>query len=178
MRGFGWLLRRELQYCFLTPVAPVAIAVFWGASGFFFSFNALFVSAVDMVTAFHNMSLLLMLMLPLLTMRTLAEERQSGRLELLLALPLGETTIVLAKYLALLVVLVVMLAGSTLAVVPLLLFAEPDLGPIAGGYLGVLLLGGAFAAIGLCASSAATNQVVAATTAWGLLLLAWFIDYA
>lgn len=178
MSAFGWLLRRELQHYFVTPIAPVAIAVFWAASGFFFSFNALFVSAVDMVTAFHNMSLLLMLLMPLLSMRTLAEERQADTLELLLTLPLGEGAIVFAKYLALLVVLVAMLAGSTIVIVPLALYGAPDYGPIVGGYLGVFVLGAAFAAIGVCASSLSTNQVVAAVVTWAALLLTWFIDYA
>ncbi len=178
MRAFGWLLRRELYHYFVTPIAPVSIAVFWAASGFFFSFNALFVSAVDMVTAFHNMSLLLMLMMPLLSMRTLAEERQADTLELLLTLPLGEGTIVAAKYCALLVVLVAMLAGSTIVIVPLALYSTPDYGPIVGGYLGVFVLGAAFAAMGMCASSIARNQVVAAVATWAALLLAWFIDYA
>jgi ABC-2 type transport system permease protein len=131
-----------------------------------------------MVTAFHNMSLLLMLMMPLLTMRTLAEERQGDTLELLLTLPLGEGAIVVAKYLALLVVLVAMLGGSTVVIVPLALYGAPDYGPIIGGYLGVFVLGAAFAAIGVCASSIATNQVVAAVVTWAVLLLAWFLDYA
>ena len=84
----------------------------------------------------------------------------------------------LAKYLALLVVLALMLGGSALAVVPLALFGTPDYGPIVGGYVGVFLLAAAFAAIGLAASSCAANQVVAAVLTWALLLLLWFIDYA
>ncbi|MCB1749853.1 MAG: ABC transporter permease [Gammaproteobacteria bacterium] len=178
MRGFVTLFARELRHYFVTPIACVVIAVFWAASGFFFSFNALFVAAPDMVSAFHNMSLLLMLMMPLVTMRTLAEERSGDTLELLLTLPVGEAAIVAAKYLALLVILVLMLAGSTLAVIPLALYGTPDYGPILGGYLGVFLLGAAFAAVGLAASSCAANQVVAAVLTWALLLLMWFVDYA
>jgi ABC-2 type transport system permease protein len=178
VNAFRCLLERELEHYFVTPIAYVVIATFWAASGFFFSFNALFVSAIDMVTAFHNMSLLMMLMMPLVSMRVLAEERHNGTLEFLLTLPFSELTLVLAKYTALLLVVLMMLAGSACAVLVLSLFAEPDFGPIIGGYCGVFLLAAAFAAIGILASSLATNQIVAAVLTWGVLLALWFIDYA
>lgn len=177
MNAWYCVFARELKHYFVTPIAYVVIASFWAASGFFFSFNVLFVSAVEMVTAFHNMSLLLMLMLPLISMRTFAEERHNDTLELLLTLPLGEFSIVLAKYSALLVVLLLMLAGSSAAVVVLTIFGEPDYGPIIGGYLGVFLLGAAFASIGVLVSALSTNQVVAAIATWASLLFLWFMDY-
>ena len=177
MNAWYCVFARELRHYFVTPIAYVVIASFWAASGFFFSFNVLFVSAVEMVTAFHNMSLLLMLMMPLISMRTFAEERHNDTLELLLTLPLGEFSIVLAKYSALLVVLLLMLAGSSAAVVVLTIFGEPDYGPIIGGYLGVFLLGAAFASIGVLVSALSTNQVVAAIATWASLLFLWFMDY-
>ena len=178
MNGFTCLLRRELRHYFVTPIAYALLAVFWAASGFFFSFNALFVSAVDMVTAFHNMSLLLMLIMPLVTMRAFAEERQHATLELLLTLPFGEPAIIAAKYCATLVMVLLMLAGSALAVVPLAIYGAPDYGPILGGYVGVFLLAAAFAAIGLVLSALTASQIVAALVTWGVLLLLWFFDYA
>jgi ABC-2 type transport system permease protein len=177
MNAWYCVFARELRHYFVTPIAYVVIASFWAASGFFFSFNVLFVSAVEMVTAFHNMSLLLMLMMPLISMRTFAEERHNDTLELLLTLPLGEFPIVLAKYSALLVVLLLMLAGSSAAVVVLTIFGEPDYGPIIGGYLGVFLLGAVFASIGVLVSALSTNQVVAAIATWASLLFLWFMDY-
>jgi ABC-2 type transport system permease protein len=176
--GFRALFRRELTHFFVTPIAYVVSAAFWAASGFFFSFNVLFVSALDMVTAFHNMSLLLLLLMPLVTMRTFAEERQDDTLELLLTLPLGDGVVVLAKYAALLVIVALLLAGSALAVIPLALYSAPDLGPIAGGYAGIFLLAGTFAALGLLASALATSQLVAAVWTWAVLLGLWFVDYA
>lgn len=177
MNTFACVLGRELQHYFVTPIAYVLIASFWAASGFFFSFNALFVSAIDMVTAFHNMSLLLLLLAPLLSMRTFAEERETNTLELLLSLPCGEASIVLAKYVALMIVVLLMLAGSAAAVLVLAWFAAPDYGPILGGYIGVLLLAGAFCAIGVLVSCASGSQVVAATLTWVCLLALWFVDY-
>jgi ABC-2 type transport system permease protein len=178
MTGLVAVLGKELRQAFLTPIAYTLMAVFWGLAGYYFSFNVFFVNAADMVNTFHNMSILLMLIVPLLTMRLFAEENRSGTLELLLALPIDEAGIVLGKYLAGLAVLLLMILGTASAIVPLALFARPDLGPILGGYLGIALLGAAYLAIGLFVSSLCTNQLVAALTTWAVLVLLWYIDYA
>ncbi|MEZ5652756.1 MAG: ABC transporter permease subunit [Burkholderiaceae bacterium] len=178
MSGFGAILRKELREYFAAPIAPVLLATFWALTGYFFSFNLFIVNAVHMVTSFHNMSLLLLLLMPLMTMRIFAEENKSGTLELLMTLPLTEVQIVLGKYAAAAIVLLLMLAGTSTAVVPLILFGKPDLGPVLGGYLGIALLGSAFAAIGLFVSSMCTNQIVAAAITWAVLLGLWFADYA
>lgn len=176
MKRLHILITRELRQMLVTPLAYVVLAVFWAASGFFFSFHSLYVSAVDMVTAFHNMSLLLMLMMPLITMRSFAEERQTNTLEMILSLPFSETQVVLAKYIAVLALLMVMLAGSGVAVAFLGVYASPDYGPIIGGYIGVFLLAAAFAAIGVLASSLCASQMLAAMLSWSALLMLWFID--
>jgi len=171
------LIKHELKYYFVTPIAYVVIAIFWSASGFFFSFNQLFVSALNMVSAFHNMSLLLMLMVPFLSMRTFAEERQNNTLELLMTLPVSESTLVWAKYLGLMVIVLLMLLGSAVAVVVLGYFGDPDYGPIIGGYLGIFLLAATFCSIGTLMSSISTNQIVSAALTWFCLLGLWFADY-
>ena len=168
---------KELRYYFVSPIGYILIALYWCASGFFFSFGTVFISAIDMVNAFHNISLLLLLMMPFISMRLFAEERTTNTLELLFALPISIPSIVLGKYLALMTILFLMLAGSTSAVAVLLAFGEPDLGPIIGGYLGVLFIGSAFAAVGILASSLVTNQILAAALAWFVLIGFWFIDY-
>lgn len=178
MGAFAALFVKELREYFSTPIAYVLLAVFWALAGWFFSFSLFFVNAAQMVGSFHNMSLLLLLVMPLLTMRAYAEENRNGTLELLLSLPLGEAQIVAAKFAAAFVMLLVMLAGSAMAVLPLLLYAQPDLGPIAGGYLGIALLGAAFMGVGMLASALTANQIVAALLTWGVLTLLWFADYA
>ena len=101
----------------------------------------------------------------------------NGTLELMLAYGVSETNFVLAKFLFLTIVLVLMIVGSLPAVVSLLIFSEPDLGPILGGYLGLTLLGLAFFSIGLLSSVISKFQIVSAVIAWFLLLLLWFVDY-
>jgi len=173
-----WAVARvELTQLFATPIAYAAIAVFWAASGYFFSFNVLFVSAPHMVTTFHNMSLLMLLLVPLFTMRSYAEENQRGTLEWLLSTPLRETEITLGKFLAAECLLLLLLAGTTTAVLPLALYGRPDFGPIGGGYAGLFLLGSAFVAIGLLISSLCRQQSVAAVVAWAVFLFLWFSDY-
>lgn len=171
------LYRKELFELFASPSAYAVVAVFWLAGGYFFSFSLLFLQAHEMVASFHNLTLLLLLIAPIVTMRVFAEERSNGTLELLLSLPLGETRLVLAKYAALLSLLTLLLAGSAVAVVPLALYAEPDPGPIVGGYLGLFLFGAAIFAVGTLVSSLSASQAVAAVCTWGGLLLLWFVDY-
>ncbi len=178
MNGLCAMAAKELREYFATPIAYVVMAVFWAMSGYFFSFNLFFVNTVHMVTAFHNMSVLLLLLMPLLTMRIFAEENKVGTIELLMTLPLSDAAIVFGKFLAAFIVLALMLAGTATAVVPLVLFGEPDIGPILGGYAGILLLGTAFLAIGILVSSLTRNQIVAATFTWAVLTLFWFADYA
>ena len=177
MTGFAALYRKELRVFFATPVAYAAMAVFWALTGYYFSFNVFFVNVAQMVNAFHNMSLLLMLMVPLLSMRSFAEENRTGTAELLLTLPVDESAIVLGKFAAAMTVVGLMIAGTATALVPLVLFGQPDLGPVFGGYLGVLLLGAAFLAIGTLVSALCSNQFVAALVTWGILVLLWYIDY-
>lgn len=177
MRGFAALLRKELLELFATPVAYVVVAVFWMASGYFFTFSLFFLRASEMVNSFHNLSLLLLLIAPLLTMRSVAEEDKAGTLELLFSLPLSAAQLVAAKYAGLLVLLVLLLGGSAAALVPLFLFAQPDWGPILGGYLGLFLFGSAVLALGLLVSCCWRSQIASAVSTWGLLLWFWFADY-
>lgn len=178
MNALRALFVKELREYFATPIAFVLLAVFWALSGWFFSFGLFFVNVAQMVGSFHNMSLLLLLVMPLLTMRVFAEENKTGTMELLLSLPLAEWQIVLAKFGAAFVMLLVMLAGTATSVLPLVLYAQPDLGPIVGGYLGITLLGAAFMGLGMLMSSLTSNQIVAALLTWGVLTLLWFADYA
>lgn len=178
MTALRALFVKELREYFATPIAFVLLAVFWALSGWFFSFGLFFVNVAQMVGSFHNMSLLLLLVMPLLTMRVFAEENKTGTMELLLSLPLAEWQIVLAKFGAAFVMLLVMLAGTATSVLPLVLYAQPDLGPIVGGYLGITLLGAAFMGLGMLMSSLTSNQIVAALLTWGVLTLLWFADYA
>jgi ABC-2 type transport system permease protein len=109
-------------------------------------------------------------------MRLLAEEQRTGTVELLLTNPVQEWEIVAGKFLAAVLLLLVMLGLTLLYPLFLFVFGNPDRGPIVAGYVGVFLQAAAFLAVGLWASSMTQNQIVAAIVAFGILLLLWLSD--
>lgn len=172
------IARREMAATFDSPIAYIAGTVFLVVTGLLFFFG---VSGADDFFAAREATLrplfdyapwVLSVILPAVTMRLLAEEKKSGTLELLVTLPVTDLQIVLGKLLGALGFLVVALALT--AVFPLLVLAKgtPDVGAILGGYVGLLLVGTAFLALGLMTSTWTHNQIVAFIL--GLLLCAFF----
>ena len=174
---FITLLKKELVCFFTVPTGYIVIISYWAATGFFFSFNTLFVTALDMVSAFHNMSILLLLVAPIITMRSFPEEYKSGTYELLIASGISVSNLLSVKFIFLLIILLMMIFGSVSSVAVLAIVSEPDLGPIVGGLLGVFFLGSTFMALGLAISTLTDSQIIAAMLTWVLLLFLWFIDY-
>jgi len=176
MRALGVLLRKELHATYTSPMAYVVSAVFLLVLGYTFSLSLFFTKVANLTYIFHQMYVLLVLLVPVLTMRSFAEERKSDTLELLLTAPVREVWIVLAKFLApLTLVAGLLLASGTYAVV-LGFCGEPDWAPIYGGYLALLLLACLLVSVGMLTSSLTENQVVAATTSLGVFLMLWFSD--
>ena len=171
------IYRKELFTYFWSPIAYIVVPVFLLISGYFFSFSLYYLKLATMSNAFHNMSILLLLLVPVMTMRLVAEEKSTGTLELLFSMPVSIGNIVLGKFLAAVTLLLIMLAGSLIFIVPLLIHAEPDFGPIWTGYLGIFLIGTCYIAIGLFVSSLTENQIVAALGTTAILILFWFIRY-
>ncbi len=178
MRSTWAIFKKELRAYFLSPVAYAVAGVFLLLSGYFFSVIMLTTRTAEMRAAFGNMSIVLIFVVPLLTMRLLAEEVRQGTAELLLTCPLRSTHIILGKYLASLVLYLAMLAMTGIYPWVLLRFGNPDPGPIISGYLGIFLLGASFLAVGLFASSVTDSNIVAAMVAFGLLLLLWVLGWA
>jgi ABC-2 type transport system permease protein len=176
MAGFLPLLGKELRALFVQPIAYVLIAVFLLVMGYAFVTNLAMTHSAALVRIMFQAAVLLLLFVPLITMRLLAEERRHGTLELLLATPAREGDIVLAKFVASMTLVAVMLAPTLLYPAVLAWFGKPDWGPIYSGYLGLLLLASLLSAIGLALSALTANQVVAATLAIGLSLLLWLLD--
>src|SRR5262245_18438582 len=127
---------------------------------------------------FQNISVIMLLMMPILTMRLFAEEKKSGTIELLLTYPVRGGEVLLGKYLAALVVFAGMLALTL--VYPLLMAWTTILewGHLASGYLGLLLQGAASIAVGIFISSLTENQIVAAVSTFGILLFLWVVSWA
>ncbi|MBI2886870.1 MAG: ABC transporter permease subunit [Chloroflexi bacterium] len=178
MRNVLAIAGKELNSYFTSPMAYVITAVFLAMSGLFFA-QDLNISQIARLQGFLGASSFLLLLLsPILTMRLLAEEQKLGTLELLLTAPVRDHEVVLGKYLAALGILLGMLALTLYYPLLLILFAQPDYGPMLSGYFGLLLLGAAFLSVGLFASSLSSNQIVAAVLGIGILILLWVMGTA
>ena len=154
---------RELRAYFNSPIAYVFLSVFAGAALFtFFNVEAFFARGVaDLRGLFAPLPLLMILLVPALTMRLWAEEQKQGTLEVLLTLPVRDHELVAGKFLASWILLGCAL-GLTLALpVSAAILGRLDWGPVVGGYLGAVLLGGAYLAAGQFLSASTENQILA-----------------
>jgi ABC-2 type transport system permease protein len=124
-----------------------------------------------------NMTVVFLFLLPLITMRTYAEEKRSGTIELLLTSPLTDIEIVAGKFLGAMGLYAAMLAVSTVHFGLLFAFGTPEWKPLVTAYLGLLLFGGCFISLGLFISSLTKNQIVAGAATFGVFLLLWVIDW-
>ena len=191
------IYKKELRLYFTSPVAYVLLTIFLLIAGWFFYTIFAYFTRASMQMAmqpqmarelnvtesvlrplFSNVSVILLLVTPLITMRLFAEERRSGTIELLLTYPVRDGAVLMAKYLAALTLYATMLAGTlTYPILMLVVRAKPEWGPLATGYLGLLLMGAMFLGIGVFASSLTENQIVAAIVAFGISLMFWIIGW-
>ena len=177
---------RELRNLFLSPLAWVLLGVtqvlqawqFLGAvQGFLLHPNGL-EGVTDLVAAslYSFASIIMLLVVPLLSMRLVSEERRSGSLALLLSAPVRMSDVVLGKFLGLMGFLAVMATILTLMPLALAVGTQLDYLKLAGCVLGLLMLWGSFAAAGLYMSTLTRQPVVAALSSFGLLLFLWIIE--
>jgi ABC-2 type transport system permease protein len=188
------IAHKELKGYFASPIAYVVLGLFAVMFGFFYYSLVLFFNQQSMRMAgmggpamnvndqlirpvFLNISVVLLFVLPMLTMRTYSEEKRSGTIELLLTAPLTDFQIIMGKFLGAMTLYVAMLALTLVHVGVLFAFGNPEWRPIATGYLGVLLMGGCFVALGLLISSLTKNQIVAGMITFAVFLMFWVINW-
>jgi ABC-2 type transport system permease protein len=197
VRNIVAIARRELQSYFASPIAYVMLGLFALIFGWmFYSFlrffaeqglrmsqfgmqgpQALNVNEMMIRPLLLQAGVVVLFFLPMLTMRTFAEEKRSGTIELLLTSPLSDWEIVLGKYFGALALYVVMLAVSALNFIWLFAFGNPEIAPILTGYLGLLLMGGSFIALGVFISNLTRNQLVAAALTFSVLLMLLLVNW-
>lgn len=153
--------KREIRTYFNSPVAYIVVTVFTIITGYLF-FTQLFIERqAEMRGLFNVMPLLFMFLIPAITMRLVAEEKGSGTLELLITMPVRDWEVVVGKFLAALALLATTLVLTLSFAITVRGLGPLDTGPALGGYFGLLLMGGAYAAIGVMASAFTKNQIVA-----------------
>jgi ABC-2 type transport system permease protein len=162
MRSAWVIAKRELYAYLHSPIAYLVAAAFLLLCGIFFIGGVASWQDATLQTMFGSLSIVLIFVAPVLTMRLLSRERDIGTIELLLTAPVRDWEVVAGKFLASLLLYVGMVAITGLYIPVLVAFGSPDLGTIGAGYLGLLLLGASLLALGVLTSSLTQNQVVAA----------------
>jgi ABC-2 type transport system permease protein len=199
MRNTLTIAGKELQGYFVQPVAYVVLTVFLLLGGwFFFSMLRQFDQMLQLVQMMgqegqleqmnlnarvvdpllHDLLIVLIIVMPALTMRVFAEEKRTGTYELLLTAPIRTTEIVAGKYIAASAFTLVMIALAWIFPLILLIFGNPEVGVMFAGYLGLTLVALTFVAVGLFTSSLTENQIVAAISSFGILIMLLVISWA
>ncbi|MGC8723478.1 MAG: ABC transporter permease [Acidobacteriota bacterium] len=180
MRAVMAIARKELTSYFFAPMAYIVIAAFLLMNGFIFS---VILAALSQPGAFSAQPMLLffggttffwifmIVMTPVITMKLGAEERKTGTIETLMTAPVSDLEVVIGKYLGAMALYAAAWLPTVLYVWALTAYSKVDAGPVISGYLGVLMVGMFFIAIGLFTSLVSKNQVVAAILCFAILLL-------
>lgn len=176
---------RELRAYFVSPLAYVVLFFLLILDGVVFSLITTYLAdprqpsgrPFDYFFGGFPFWLIVLFAVPVITMRLLAEERKSGSIEVLMTAPISEGQVVAGKFLAALAFWVVLWLPTVLYAVILEVYGELDWGTLGAGYLGILLLGAFFLAIGIMASALTRNQILAAVAAFSLSLLVFFVGF-
>ncbi len=185
---------KELRVYFISPIFYVVAGVFLLISDFLFFRIASVYSELSIRTmqiqgvlpqlnlhqslfrpTFLNTAVVLLLIMPMFTMRLFAEEKKARTAELLLTSPISVTELVMGKYLAAVLVYLLLLLATLHIPIMMSFFAGVEWKPLAASYLGMFLLGSLFLAFGLFASSLTENQIIAAAVSLGIFLFLWLI---
>jgi len=194
MRTILAITRKELEQYFASPIAYIVVALLLFVLGIFYylylmeymrSINEmaqygggnLDVSQTIMRPFFANVSFLFLIKIPKRTIRLVGEWKKLGTDERLMNSPLTVTQLVIGKFLGVVAVMLAILVIFVIYPAILFIFGHPDAGPILTGFLGLFLLGAAFLAFGLFASSLTESQIIAATLGFVFLILFWIINW-
>jgi ABC-2 type transport system permease protein len=188
------IAQKELRSYFASPIAYIIIGFFAFVFGWFYLVSLTFFMQASMQMGMpgagqvnintmairpllQNVSVVALFVLPLITMRTYAEEKRTGTIELLLTSPVTDAQIILGKFLGAVTLYALMLAVTWIHVAILFIYGNPEWKPILSGYLGLLLMGASFLSIGLLISSLTRNQIVAGMVTFSVLLLMWTVSW-
>ncbi|MCC7417579.1 MAG: ABC transporter permease subunit [Acidobacteria bacterium] len=196
MGNIAALAWKELRSYFVSPIAYIVIGLFALLYGYFyvailaaFIRNSMQLAQFDMGPStmnvnqqlirplVQNITVMMLFLGPMITMRTYSEEKRSGTIELLLTSPLTDFQIIMGKFLGAFALWVIMLAVTLPHILLLFYFGSPEWLPIATAYAGLLLLGACFISLGLFISSLTSNQIVAGISTFAVFLFLWIITW-
>jgi ABC-2 type transport system permease protein len=196
MRNTLAIAQKELRSYFASPIGYIVLGFFALLYGVFYAAGLNYVirqsmqmaqfgggqqpmsvNQIVIAQAFQNVTILLLFLMPIVTMRSYAEEKRSGTIELLLTSPLRDLEIVFGKFLGALALWAAALALTLIPIAFLFVYGNPEWKPIVTGYLGLLLMGASFISVGLFISSLTSNQIVASIATFGVFLFLWVINW-
>lgn len=153
--------KKEFKSYFISPIAYVFIIVYLVVTNFLFFQGFFIINQADMRGYFSLLPWVFLFFVPAITMRSWAEEKKVKTLDLLLTWPVSDIEVVLGKFFACFCFLSLTILLSITIPITVSILGDPDIGPILGGYLGAILMGAAYLAIGLWVSSYTENQIIA-----------------
>jgi ABC-2 type transport system permease protein len=188
------IVRKEWKGYFASPVGYVVIGMYAAVFGYFYTVylswflrqsmqgpqmggGPMNINQQMIRGVFDNSMIIFLFVVPLITMRSYAEEKRSGTIELLMTSPITDFQIVMGKFLGAMSLYAAMLGISLIHLGVLFAYGNPEWRPILSGYLGLVLLGGSFVSVGLFFSSLTRNQIVAGMFTFVVLLLLWVIGW-
>lgn len=170
------IFKREFKNFFVTPTGYIFIGFFMLISAIMFMVYVVDSKIADLSSFFASLSVALVVLVPILTMRLLAEEKRNKTDQLLFTAPVTTTEIVMGKFLATVAIFGIVLVCTFIYPIILMCVSEPVVGIMLSQYVGFFLLGTVFIAIGLFVSSLTENQIIAAVSSFGILLVLVLLD--
>ena len=169
------IIKKEFKSYFLSPIGYIYIGIFLLMCSIFFYLDIFAYMSTDFTYMFGSASTVLTFIVPLITMRMFSEERKNGTEQLLLTSPRSVTSIVLGKFIAAALVVLVSVAATLMYYAILCYFGEPQLGKSLVAILGFALLALAYISFGMFASSLTENQIIAAVISVAFFMISWFL---
>ena len=169
------VFKKELKSYFLSPIGYIYIGIFLLMCSIFFYLDIFTYMSTDFTYMFGSASTVLTFIVPLITMRMFSEERKNGTEQLLLTSPRSVTSIVLGKFIAAALVVLISIVATLIYFAILCYFGNPQVGKSLVALLGFGLLSLAYVSFGMFASSITENQIIAAVISIAFFMLSWFL---
>lgn len=172
----GAVFRREVRSYFTSPIGYIFLAAFYAYTGIMFSSYSLESGYTKLDSLFGSLLIIIVVLVPILTMRTISEEKRSKTDQCLLTAPVGLGSIVLGKFLAAFLIYLLAVSITVVLAVVVSVYGSPDWNVVVGNIVALALVGGAYISIGILCSSFTENQVVSAVSSFIALLLCSFLS--
>ncbi len=173
----GAVFRREVLSYFTSPIGYIVLAAFYASSAFLFVASALQSGSTQLNSVYSALFVVVLVLIPILTMRTMSEEKRQKTDQCLLTSPISLPSLVLGKFFGAFLVYVMSVAITLVYAVVVSFFAKPDWTVIFGNITGMLLLGGAYIAVGIFVSSLTENQMISAVISFFFMVALYIIGY-